>query len=204
MSSNTTGQEQTYPIGRMMARNFSLLLLPFYFSQVALAANTIAEKPEIGFIELVLNESNQIKAFLHTRESLPHIHSVLAEYSEKNHRVVCCKKIQPSELVEIPLPESIAAGADNLMHSYRIESDAFNDSGPHLGIAAINADNLKVSKSGMVASQKSGGKISIKTCYSSEGLNLVKWVSGRPVEVLYFYLNVDLEGTCKDTDLPSK
>jgi hypothetical protein len=185
-------------------RNLSLLLLSFCFGQATLAANATAKKPEIGFIELVVNEFNQIKAYLHTKVSLPHIHAVLAEYSEKNHRVVCCKKIQPSELVEIPLPESIAAGADNLMHSYRIESDAFNDSGPHLGIAAINADNLKASKSGMVASQKNGAKITIKTCYSSEGLNLVKWESGKPVEVLYFYLNVDLEGTCKDTDLPTK
>jgi hypothetical protein len=50
MSSNTTGQEQTYPIGHMMVRNFSLLLLTFYFGQVALAANTVAEKPEIGFL----------------------------------------------------------------------------------------------------------------------------------------------------------
>lgn len=71
-------------------------------------------------------------------------------------------------------------------------------------LAAINADNVKASKSGMVASQKSGAKISIKTCYSSEGLDLVKCESGKPVEVLYFYLNVDLEGTCKDADLPSK
>lgn len=204
MSSNTIGQEQTYHIGRMMVRNFALLLLTFCFGQAAFAANTAAETPEIGFIELVVSESNQIKAFLHTRVSLPHIQSVLAEYSEKSHRVLCCKKIQPSELVEIPLPESIAAGADNLMHSYRIESDAFKDSRPHLGIAAINADNLKASKSGMVASQNNGAKITIKTCYSSEGLNLVKWKSAKPVEVLYFYLNVDLESTCKETDLPSK
>lgn len=91
MMPNAIGQEETYHIGRMMVRNFALLLLTFYFSQAALAANTVAETPEMGFIELVMNESNQIKAFLHTRVSLLHIHSVLAEYSEKSHRVVCCE-----------------------------------------------------------------------------------------------------------------
>ena len=188
----------------MNLRNFLLLLLILCYSQAVLATNKASEKPEIGFIELVLNQSNQIKAFLHTRVSLQHIHSVLAEYSEKNHRVVCCKKILPNELVEIPLPESISAGADNLMHSYRVDSETFSASGHYLGIAAINVDNLKASKSGMVASQNNGATITIKTCYGSEGLNLVKWESAKPVEVLYFYFNADIESTCEDADLPSR
>lgn len=202
MSSNTIAPERTNHIGRSTVLKFVFFFSVLNFTQSAWALKPDAKTPELGFIEQI-KESNQISTYLHTRVALSEIQTVMTQYHGKNHTDDCCKSIKVSELSEIPVPENIAAGGDESMHSYRINSEIFNHGKHHyVGIAAINAVMMKQTKVGVRARHKNGSIVDIKTCYGNEGINYVKWIAGKPVEAIYFYLNMDLEGTCKDSDLP--
>lgn len=202
MSSNTSTPVRTTHLDRSTALKFICFFWVLNFAHLASASQANAQTPELGFVELI-KESNQIHAYLHTRVALSEIQTVMTQYQGKNHTDDCCKSIKVSELSEIPVPENIAAGGDESMHSYRINSEIFNHGKHHyVGIAAINAVMMKQTKVGMRARHKNGSIVDIKTCYGNEGINYVKWIAGKPVEAIYFYLNMDLEGTCKDSDLP--
>ncbi len=168
---------------------------------ISFAENTqIHVAPEIGIINGETKDGKE-NFYLYTKVELSGIDSVLFVEHKNGKRTKKVIKLKTTDLIEIAHDEK--AIGDEPLHTYQIKSESLKATESMLDAAVINAKMILKIRATDFNAISGNSEINIRTCFSSEGFHVVKWKSKKPIEDLYFYMGIDIEGNCKEFELPA-
>jgi len=173
----------------MKIKNTLMLSMGILLSQSIYAATTLD-----GIVKVFPGKP----PLLFTAGVLSGLDEIQLEFPGKGGKAQCCTKAVIEKEIQLESDEVVADELSNRkMHAYRLK---FNNSvsypDPFMGFAVIGK-NVNVQAKGMQYQITDKKVVStVSTCYSSEGMHLIRLEGKKKLSHLYISLGYDVEPNC--------